>query len=137
MRHHQPRLNDVSTTTTTTAGRYHLLTPTLVPGTLLSITRFNDVDRLRNKQNKIKPNARIAHDLHVDRHASGCRICIPRFEARSPPFDETVARSRKKNSNSQRKLRLSNLPMKFILKIVTNTVHFALCLLRLQCLFLV
>lgn len=132
VRHRRPRLDDVSTTTTTTtAGRYHLLTPTSMPGTRLSITRFERcrLTRRRDKQNEIKANARIAHDLHVERHASGSRICIPRFGARSPSFGETVTRSRKKNRNSQRETRLEPLTI-LILKIVTSAVHFALCSLR-------
>jgi len=96
----------------------------------VSITKFKRcrLTRHRDERNKIKANARIAHDLHVERHVSGSRICISRFGARSPSYGETVKRSRKKNLNSRKRVNpRRSLSRK---KIVTSAIHFALCSLR-------
>lgn len=69
VQHRRPRLDDVLTTVTTSARRYHLLVSTVLPGTQLSITRFERCrfTRRRNERNKIEANSRTVHDLHVER----------------------------------------------------------------------
>jgi hypothetical protein len=103
VQHRRPRLDDVMTTMTTTARRYHLLFPTVVPGTRLSITRFKRcrLPRRRDERNKTEANARTAHDLHVERlsylHSSfRSKVTLVRRD------DYTV--SRKKNFGGKRVL---------------------------------